>query len=512
MSHVGLTRLVLLFWATAGCDGYIRVSAETGHRGAKPGDAGGRDDDTGGDAPWDHDGSVADASIEDAATPVDMAEPPFTCVRSVTVEDGSELEAALDDAEPGDCIELADGTYTFPELAVHGTETLPVVVRAANTLGVSVERGDIAIRGAAHVVVEGVHFTSSGRITMADCDHCRVSRFRIERAEDGDEVDWVTVSGASQHCRIDHNDFGPQRAIGNMVMLSGEGGQVVQHTRIDHNHFHDVEYAGGNGWEIIRAGLSGYTFSSGFTIIEHNLFERAHSDPETISVKSSDNVIRYNTMRDTAGQFTLRHGNRTEVYGNYILGDGREGSAGIRIYGGEHRIYNNYIAGVEGTAILVDGGNSDDESGELTDHKVSYDVQVLFNTIVSQRGISVGSSKPLKPRDCVVAYNLLAGDGILLHEQNGTAYGTWRGNLVHEGSSDVDDGVIEADPGFEQNGDIYEIGPDSPAVDAAETTYEIDEDIAGRTRSMPDIGAQEVSGSAARYRMLEADDVGPLAP
>jgi poly(beta-D-mannuronate) lyase len=299
--------------------------------------------------------------------------------------------------------------------------------------------------------------------------------------------------------------------VGNMVMLAGRGSQVVQHTRIDHNYFHDVEYAGGNGWEIIRAGLSGYTFSSGFTVIEHNLFERAHSDPETISVKSSDNVIRHNTMRDTAGQFTLRHGNRTEVYGNYILGDGREGSAGIRIYGGGHRVYNNYIADVEGLAINVDGGKSDDESGELTDHKVSYDVQVLFNTIVSERGIAVGSGKPLKPRGCVVAYNLLQGAGTLLHEQDGSEDGTWAGNIVHEGASDVD-GVIEVDPGLEMNGELYEIGADSAAVDAAEADYDVDTDIANRPRTLPDIGAQEVVSGVVHHRMLEPSDVGPLSP
>jgi poly(beta-D-mannuronate) lyase len=508
--HPRPMRLLLLLWAIAGCEGTIHASVETTGRGARPGEAGGSARDGGGAEPsWD--GAIPKDAAADAEAPVDMSEPPFTCMRTLAVSDADALEAALDDAEAGDCVELADGSYTFPDIGVQGTETLPIVIRAVNTLGVSVESGDVAMRGAAHVVVEGVHFTSSGRITMADCDHCRVSRFRIERAEDGDEVDWVTVSGTSQHCRIDHNDFGPQRAVGNMVMLAGEGSQVVQHTRIDHNHFHDVAYEGGNGWEIIRAGLSGYTFSSGFSVIEHNLFERAHSDPETISVKSSDNVIRHNTMRDTAGQFTLRHGNRTEVYGNYILGDGREGSAGLRIYGGGHRIYNNYIAGVEGLAILVDGGNSDDDSGELTDHKVSYDVQVLFNTIVSDRGIAVGSGKALKPRDCLVAYNLLSGSGALLHEESGTEDGIWVGNIVHEGSSNVD-GVIETDPGLRVNGEVYEIGADSPAVDAAEAAYDVGEDIAGRPRSRPDIGAQEASGSAARFRMLEASDVGPLAP
>ncbi len=102
----------------------------------------------------------------------------------------------------------------------------------------------------------------------------------------------------------------------------------------------------------------------------------ADSDPETISVKSSDNTIRYNTMRSTAGQFTLRHGNRTSVYGNYILGDGQGGSSGLRVYGGDHKIYNNYIAGVNGVAINIDAGNSEDDGGALTDHKVSYNVQV----------------------------------------------------------------------------------------------------------------------------------------
>ena len=124
------------------------------------------------------------------------------------------------------------------------------------------------MQGAAYVVVEGLHFRSPGYIKMDDCDHCRISRFRIQRQEAGGEIDWVTVSGTSKYCRIDHNDFGPQRQVGNMIMLSGAGAQIVQYTRIDHNYFHDVTYGGGNGWELIRAGLSGWTFSKAFTVIE----------------------------------------------------------------------------------------------------------------------------------------------------------------------------------------------------------------------------------------------------
>jgi hypothetical protein len=40
--------------------------------------------------------------------------------------------------------------------------------------------------------------------------------------------------------RVDHNDFGPKTVLGNTIMLSGAGSQIVQQTRLDHNYFHDV--------------------------------------------------------------------------------------------------------------------------------------------------------------------------------------------------------------------------------------------------------------------------------
>ena len=477
----------------------------------QPYDAGTADDSDVDDAP--DAGSSADGigdEGEDAAPPGPDAL--AACTRTIAVANRGQLEAALDHAKAGDCLELKDGEHTFPRISAKGTAERPIVIRAKNLLKARVRSGNLELSGARYLTVEGLTFESAGNIKLDNCSHCRISRVRIKRKETDQEVDWVTVSGASDHARIDHCEFGPQNRIGNMVMLAGKGSQVVQHTRIDHNYFHDVNYSGGNGWETIRAGLSGYTFSSGHTIIEHNLFVRADSDPETISVKSSDNVIRHNTMRETAGQFTLRHGNRNELYGNYILGDGVEGSAGIRVYGGEHRIYNNYIADVEGLAIHVDGGESDDHSGKLTDHKVSYGVEVLFNTVVSRRGIAVGSGKPLKPRDCVIANNLLEGGGNLLSSTNGVANTKFKANIVH-GSASQSAGVLRVDPRLEPDGEIMRIEAASPAVDKAQNDYpSVSEDIEGRTRVKPDIGAHEVSMEAATYGLLSEDDVGPLAP
>jgi hypothetical protein len=476
---------------------------DAGHGdGAEPGDAGRADDDAG-----------TDTDAGELVVPPDV-EPELACTRTVDVANSNALENALAGVQAGDCIVLADGSYTFPTISAQASEQKPIIIRAKNTLKARVEGGDITLKNAKNVVVQGIHFTSSGRITLADSDHCRISRFRMERKETDQEIDWITLGGSTQYGRIDHSEFGPQNHIGNMIMLAGKGSQVVQYTRIDHNYFHDVNYSSGNGWELIRAGLSGLSMSSGHATIEHNLFVHADSDPETISVKSSDNIIRYNTLRATAGQFTLRHGNRNQVYGNYIFGDDRAGSAGLRIYGGNHKIYDNYIENVAGLAINVDGGENDDEHGALTDHKVCYGVSVVYNTIVSKQGIGVGSGKPLQPRDTVVANNIVQGAGLLISEHSGSTNTKLKNNLVHGGQAGVSTGVINKDPKLVQKDGAYRIASGSPATDAADDSYGyVGEDIQGKARKQPDIGADELgSGAVKRRGPLTPADVGPASP
>jgi hypothetical protein len=520
-----VTALFALTTMAAGCGGDADSNAQPPATRAGTGGGGGSAVSGNGGAGTSMGGGETDAAqTVDSTSPVDtggdvppMLPPPTEeplppCLRTVPVASSAALSSAISTAKAGDCIVLADGDYAFPNVGAKATEANPIVIRAANVLKAIVSAGNVQLQTAAYVVVEGVHFQSSGSIRLTDCDHCRVSRFRIQRKETGVETDWVTVGGTSHDCRVDHNDFGPQAQVGNMVMLAGAGTQIVQHTRIDHNYFHDVNFSGGNGWELIRAGLSGWTFSQAYTVIEQNLFLHGDSDPETISVKSSDNTIRYNTMRATAGQFTLRHGNRTSVYGNYILGDGVNGSAGLRVYGGDHKIYNNYIAGVGDAGINVDAGESDDTSGMLTDHKVAYGVTVAFNTIVTGRGITIGSGKALQPKGIVVAYNILQGSGPLITATGGSQV-SYTGNIVNGGAASMATGVMRVDPKLVKIGEVFKIGPGSPAIDAADARFPfVVDDIDGKPRVMPDIGADEVSSSAAKYGLLKETDVGPLAP
>jgi len=445
-------------------------------------------------------------------------EPLPPCRRPVRVASSAELATALTGAQPGDCINLEDGSYTFPVITARGTAEAPIVVGAAHLLKATVSAGDLVMQGAAHLVVQGLTWNGAGTISLNDTDHGRISRFRIQRMENG--KDWVTVQGKSDHCRVDHNDFGPQNQVGNMVIVTGPhdemgGGYFAQHTRIDHNHFHDVHFSGGNGWETIRSGVDMLAFTSTFSVIEQNLFVNDANDPEIVSLKSSDNVVRHNTLRRSNGQFVLRGGNRDLVYGNYVLGDGLATAKGLRVSGGNHRIFNNYIEGVSGSGIFLEGGTSNDTTGVINEHKQVYKTEVVFNTVINSGGIVVGGSHPLDPVDCTVAYNLVQGPGRLYSVTAGSKNITFTGNLGSMGTAGVGSGVMVVDAKLMKVGQLFTIAAGSPAVNAGLPAFAyVMDDIDGRARDdgKPDVGALEVSPQAPKFGLLSEADVGPMAP
>src|SRR5206468_12735705 len=109
-------------------------------------------------------------------------------------------------------------------------------------------------------------------------------------------------------------------------------------------------------------GVSQRQHGSARALVEFNLFERCNGDSETISIKSSDDVIRYNTLRNSNGSIVLRHGNRNRVEGNVMLG----GRSGIRFYGNDHVVVNNLVQNSAGQAIDVGGGEIRDDTRSTT--------------------------------------------------------------------------------------------------------------------------------------------------
>jgi hypothetical protein len=201
------------------------------------------------------------------------------------------------------------------------------------------------------------------------------------------------------------------------------------------------------------------------------------------------------------------------VYGNYIFGDGVAKSGGIRVLGGDHKLFNNYIEGVSGAGISLESGSSDDKTGELRDHKQVYGTEVVFNTIVDSRGITVGGGKVLQPKDCTVANNILQGSGTLLTEHAGTLRQQFAANIVFGGKTSVTSGVMRVNPKLARSAGVLRPGSGSPAIDAATSTFDfVSDDIDLNVRSKPDIGADEVVPAATKLGPLTESDVGPFAP
>ena len=458
-----------------------------------------------------------------ATPPPTAAEPPLPpCTRTTPVTSSGELATAIAGAQPGECVVLADGNYTFPTITRTGTETAPIVIRAANRGKAVVGSGVIHLLNSAYVVLEGLDITSPGAsstflnggsngmlVAFTDSHHCRLTRSRLHPMGGVVERDWIVISGMqAHHNRIDHNDLGPQTVLANMLVVEGTGreepltyGVVSQYNRIDHNYFHDINNTGGNNWEAMRIGRSWQGPTKGFNVIEHNLLKGATGDPETISVKSSDNIVRHNTMRATRGEITLRHGNRNQVYGNYILADGNAGSRGMRVYGADHRIFNNYVASVATGIWLDDGGATPtDEPG--TEHYRVYRAWVYNNTVIGQ-DIRVGGGKAYEPLDCRVANNIVTGSG----------------RINPDGTSIVSEGNIVGgmNPLTLEDG-IYRLLPNSAGALAIDKSvnnafYGVASDIHGQPRATPDVGADEQSGEPEAIRgPLTAADVGPDSP
>jgi poly(beta-D-mannuronate) lyase len=433
--------------------------ATGGTGGAANGGTGGRDAGSGGAG-----GNVAEAGAppgDGGGLPPSNEEPLPPCKRMVPVANAGALGGAISGAAPGDCLIVADGQYGSLTIGAKGTAQAPIVIRAENRLKPSLS--GLRMAGASYVVVEGFTFPGGAGATIdGNSSYNRISRSRFSSGT-------AQLAGSADHNRIDHNEFGPKGSDGNMVRATG----LSTNTLIDHNYFHDVSPAGANGRETIVLGCCGAMFDYHDTgdIVEHNLLVNCSGEAEIISVKSSKNIIRYNTVRNSTGNITLRAGRNTAVYGNYVFGTGNQG--GIRMFEDNHRIFNNYVA--TGSALI--GNRVDDIHAEVKN------AIIVHNTFLG--------SVALSGQGNVFSDNITGGTTNL-----GGAMA--QGNLTSEAA------------GLMPMGEVQVLTASSKAVDAATGTYPfLMDDVQGQPRSKPDVGADELSTSPELYRPLTPRDVGP---
>ncbi|MER5208354.1 polysaccharide lyase 6 family protein [Streptomyces sp. NPDC002825] len=431
------------------------------------------------------------------------------------------LQTAIDRAVPGDRIVVADGTYTVPSggsIDVSGRSGITIV---SQTRGGAVLRGErsFVLDGASAVTISGFALRQSGTLAIpAGSTGIRLTRNDI-RFADVDGLDWVLVEG--DDAKIDRNHFHDRTTQGIFLVVDGPGTTAVaQRLHIFKNHFSHHLYTGANGGEAIRLGVSSRALSRADAVVEYNLFEHCDGDPEAVSVKSSGNTIRYNTIRDSQGGIVLRHGNGSTVEGNWLLG----GKEGIRLYGNDHLIVNNHIAGLTGRALVIGSGTTrDHHEGETTEERRGNDAcdraVIVHNTLRSNKSsLSGETTRPYEPRDVTVADNLVVGDSGSLVAMGATSGFVWQSNILWGAASDGNipaGGYTRVDPRLTPSTDgVHRLASNSPAIGAATltTTTPVADDIDGHARGTArDIGSDEYATVAPVRRPLTSTDVGPNA-
>ena len=473
------------------------------------------------------------------------------------VDSMGSLSKAFSSLAPGSVIDVADGTYTtkggIKIVGKKGTDEKPIVLRAqARGKAVIAGVAGFILRDCEHVVLEGFafeHDADQQSVLLENCQHVRVTRniFRpVERAKPRHWEHWVTVDGArSGENRIDHNLFERKVNRGSPLFIRGDDVALAcsQHDRIDHNYFHDVVFANGeNGHETIRTGGNdlGASGQSSFTIIEDNLLEHCNGEDELMSLKSSDNIVRNNTILNCRGAICMRLGNRNVASGNFIIAtESGPAFGGIKLYGFEHRVFNNYFAGLTGRRHeapfslipgMYDVPTTDNIGKKYDDNTAAAPTRcwIAFNTWVDCSPLQFGFEKEEKGREhvpnaCVFINNLVVHTKPMSKPL--INLGRIRDLQAHDnlGYSVESAATAEwsswfrfADPRLQQvenSPGLWLLAAQSPALDAAKDSSQIPDDIFGRVRKGTfDLGAEEFSLEAAARTILTADKVGPDAP
>ena len=436
--------------------------------------------------------------------PSDLPEPK----RSINVSSLASLTAAIDSAMPGDQIVLKNGEYFTTELiqiSAKGTAENPIVITAETLEGAEIGGSyGFYLASSENVIVKGFRLTHS-QDSSEDanrCHDCVNVRFTANvfalTTQTDNASDWLAITGTSSGVRVDNNTFQNKSTMGNFLILVGEEGRMVQNTRVDHNVFSYHTYDGPNGGECIEVGNSSLGPIPANALIEHNLFDNCNGDAEALSIKSSQNTIRYNTFKNSYGSLVLRHGSENVVDGNVFVG----GYSGIRAYGANHLIANNYLASTSGYPIVVGRATVPaDIAASNAEYSQAKNIVIAHNTLANnEAGIVVGAYEgSFMPANITVANNIVTSiSGVLIQVMDGDV--VFVNNILYPtGTATVGDiptgGYIKLDPLLQGSEKIMRPTAESPAIDAVskEEAYGVTTDMDGQVRNgLFDIGAEEL--------------------
>ncbi|GEA52002.1 hypothetical protein VIN01S_28060 [Vibrio inusitatus NBRC 102082] len=487
-------------------------------------------------------------------------------VKTLLSFDPSECTETISSAEyynktmtAGTVVCIADGNYSDAELVFggQGTAESPIKVRALNPGQVIISGGEAKIvMGGEYVQLQGLIFEGgeSGSSKLLEtrfsssemCNNCRITEnvfVNIDGAKNlSDEKEngiWVALYG--QHNWIDHNIFSGKTTGNPIVSLVRESGLLeegnaglAEYTTIYANYFANRPPTQGkmyasssdNDYEAIRTGLSETHQYAGNSFVVGNLFEQIQGEAEVISNKASQNVVAQNTVRNSYGSITNRHGNHNLIANNFVFGDGFPYSGGLRLVDDGHIVTNNYIEGARykstshhgGIVLLGSDGAGDGGNG----YQQLENVHVAFNTVVnSVNSINIdGGGKSKQPQQIYFANNVVdkaIGSVFVDTDRGWSSNSVVVGNIVHGDSfADTDEVVIDNFYSPELEQDINKLYRPTEASNIDATHYDKGEfaavttDMDGLDRNEDTLaGADDLTDGEAILSPLTYEDVGP---
>lgn len=482
----------------------------------------------------------------------------------------AEFKSALAAMNPGDIILVENGTYDLSSLTVNRSACpiRPIVIKAKNE-GQVILNGATALvlDGLQYVTLEGFSFRSANvgtGIKMLNCSRVRITRNSFKLDETNiNSCNWLYIGDTfgstaplkSGHNRVDYNLFEGKTKSGKFILLDGNINQQTQHDTIAYNVFKNNGPREENEKETIRIGVSTLSQSNGYTVVEYNLFEDCDGDPEIVSVKSCSNIVRFNTFRRSLGTVCLRQGNNSIVEGNYFFGEGKTaiytnengnastiGAGGVRVYGKNHKIFNNYFSGLTGSifdaAVTITNGDAYNVANptELAKHYVPEDLVVAFNTFVNNKSnIEIGYKYDKAPINCVVSNNIVVEDAtqiVKAYSPTSLAGVTFSNNIMFPtGTATIGIAVSSteikninpllekptcngADCELKKANEVFRLSAASPAINASTGSFSYllnDNENQGRI-GVADIGADEYDRqNPVLISALDENNVGPDA-
>jgi poly(beta-D-mannuronate) lyase len=442
----------------------------------------------------------------------------------------AELESLMAKVGPGDFVILQNGKWKSQYLRFfgRGKPGRPITLKAET-------QGKVILTGQSRLdisgqwlVVDGLHFEDGFlgegqhviRFTgqhgdATDSKLTNTSIINYSPPDKSTRYFWVSLYG--QRNRLDHNRFQGHNHSGVTVAVHRNSDKLDEHI-IEFNHFLDREPGRGNGFETIRVGTGPHSGSNSKTLIQHNLFERTNGELETISLKSSENMVCCNTFKQVSGSITLRQGYRNKIIGNYFLGEGLAGTGGIRVTGEGHLIANNLLqelGGRQGGGIVLICGNDPEIIGA---YKRVVNLVIAHNTLIDIRGSLIkfdggcGKNRQEKiPQGISLINNLLVNTvGALYVGKEGQSW-VWDANrtCINEASESK---CVEKFKITKDGDGVWRPSKGGSLIESGMVTECVGCDDRGNlcVRRF-DVGAHEFSGLPIPHGPLTADEVGPQA-